>query len=154
MNLKWKTSLWYIVILRVWVGYYFFQLGIKKLLHGFPNSDWIGRQIGDIATLDLYPWYKSFLLTIVVPHHVLFGYLVTFGEILVGASLFLGILTRISSCAGIFILLNLFFGIGMVKGGASLAQQETFILLMVVFILSNAGKTLGLDGYLFKSKRK
>jgi len=79
-------------------------------------------------------------------------YLVTFGEVLVGASLFLGILTRISACAGIFILLNLFFGIGMVKGGAGLAQQETFILLMVVFILSNAGKTLGLDGYLFKRK--
>jgi len=152
MNLKLKTHLWYIVILRLWIGYYFFQQGIKKFLHDFPNNDWIGRQIGDIPMLDLYPWYKSFLQTIVVPHHVLFGYLVMCGETLVGICLFLGILTRISSFVGIFILLNLFLGIGMVKGGASLAQQQTFILLMVVFILSNAGKTLGLDAYLFKRK--
>jgi hypothetical protein len=38
----------------------------------------------------------------------------------------------------------------MARGGAPLAQQQTFIVVLVVLILSNAGRTLGLDGLLFK----
>ena len=152
MNLKGKTYLFYIVILRLWIGYYFLQQGTRKFLHGFANSDWIGRQIGDLATIDIYSWYRSFLITIVNHHQVLFGYLITWGEIMVGLCLLLGIFTRISSLIGLFIVLNFFFGPGMAKGGASFAQQQTFLVTLVVFILSNPGQTLGLDGFLFKRR--
>ncbi|MCX5825517.1 MAG: DoxX family protein [Deltaproteobacteria bacterium] len=152
MNLKGKTYLFYIVILRLWIGYYFLQQGTRKFLHGFANSDWIGRQIGDLATIDIYSWYRSFLITIVNPHHVLFGYLITWGEIMVGLCLLLGIFTRFSSFIGLFIVLNFFFGPGMAKGGASFAQQQTFLVTLVVFILSNPGQTFGLDRFLFKRR--
>jgi len=49
-------------------------------------------------------------------------------------------------------LLNYYFGPGMARGGASLAQQQTFIVVLVVLIISNAGTTLGLDGMLFKRR--
>ena len=87
---------------------------------------------------------------IVVPHRELFGYLVMTGEILIGLCLVLGLLTRLSSIVGIFMLLNYYFGPGMARGGAPLAQQQTFIVVLVVLILSNAGRTLCLDGLLFK----
>jgi uncharacterized membrane protein YphA (DoxX/SURF4 family) len=74
------------------------------------------------------------------------------GEILVGLCLVLGLLTRLSSIVGIFMLLNYYFGPGMARGGASLAQQQTFIVVLVVLIISNAGTTLGLDGMLFKRR--
>jgi hypothetical protein len=35
-----------------------------------------------------------------------------------------------------------------------LAQQQTFIVSLVIFILSNPGGTLGLDGLLFKGGTK
>lgn len=152
MNLKGKTYLFFIVILRVWIGYYFLQQGTRKFLHGFPNSDWIGRQIGNLATIDIYSWYRSFLITVVNPHHVLFGYLITWGEIMVGLCLLLGLFTRFSSLIGLFMVLNFYFGPGMAKGGATLAQQQTFIVTLVVFILSNPGQTLGLDRFLFKGR--
>jgi uncharacterized membrane protein YphA (DoxX/SURF4 family) len=144
VNLKEKTYLWYIVILRVYVGYYLLQQGTLKYLRGFPQSDWISRQIGDLNQVEIYAWYKSFLIDVVVPHRELFGHLVALGEILIG------LLTRLSSIVGVFMLLNYYFGIGMAKGGASLAQQQTFIVALVVFILSNPGRTVGLDGLLFK----
>jgi hypothetical protein len=75
MNLKERTYLWYIAILRIYIGYYLLQQGIRKFLRDFPKGDWIGRQIGDIPSLDIFPWYKHFLLGYVVPHHELFGYL-------------------------------------------------------------------------------
>src|SRR4029450_12088389 len=128
MNLKERTYLRYLSVLRVYVRCYLLQQGIRKFQRDFPKGDWIGRQIGDIATLDLYPWYKAFLQNYVVPHSELFGYLVMLGEILVGACLLFGLFTRFSSGVGLFMLINYYLGPGMARGGALLAQQQTFII--------------------------
>jgi thiosulfate dehydrogenase (quinone) large subunit len=154
MNLKERTYLWYIALLRIYIGYYMLQQGIGKFRRDFPHGDWIGRQIGDLTTIDLFPWYKRFLTDYVVPHHELFGYLVMIGEIAVGACLLLGFLTRFSAIVGLFMMVNYLLGPGMARGGASLAQQQTFIVSLVIFILSNPGRTLGLDGLLFKGGTK
>ncbi|HXG52664.1 MAG TPA: DoxX family protein [candidate division Zixibacteria bacterium] len=153
MNLREKTYLWHVALLRLYIGYYFFYQGIRKFQRDFPHGDWIGRQIGDIPALDLYPWYKSFLLQYVVPHRELFGYLVMGGEILVGACLFLGVLTRLTALSGLFLLANYVLGPGMARGGVTLAQQQTFIVALVVIFLSNAGRTLGIDGLLSRGSR-
>jgi uncharacterized membrane protein YphA (DoxX/SURF4 family) len=149
MNLKERTYLWYIALLRIYIGYYMLQQGIRKFLRDFPKGDWIGRQIGDIATLDLYSWYKHFLLSYVVPHHELFGYLVMIGEIAVGVCLLVGLFTRVGAIVGLFLILNYLFGVGLPRGGATLAQQQTFIVCLMVILISNAGRALGLDGLLF-----
>src|SRR3954470_4163847 len=81
LNLQARTYLWYISLLRIYVGYYLLWQGIRKYQRDFTKGDWIGRQIGDIPALDLYPWYKRLLIDYVVPHHELFGYLVMVGEI-------------------------------------------------------------------------
>lgn len=154
MNLKERTYLWYLSVLRIYVGYYILAQGIRKFLRDFPKGDWIGRQIGEIGTLDVYPWYRSFLQNYVVPHSELFGYLVMIGEITVGACLLLGFFTRFSACIGLFMLINYYLGPGMARGGAPLAQQQTFIIALAVFVLANPGRTLGLDGLLFSGKGK
>jgi NADH:quinone reductase (non-electrogenic) len=153
MNLKERTYLWYLSVLRIYVGYYLLAQGIRKYQRNFPKGEWIARQIGDIATLDLYPWYKRFLLDYVVPHQEGFGYLVTIGEIAVGACLLLGFFTRFSALVGVFMLINYYLGPGMAKGGAMLAQQQTFIVALVIFALANPGRTLGLDGLLFSGSK-
>ena len=154
MNLKERTYLWYLAALRIYVGYYLVTQGYRKFQRDFPKGDWVGRQIGDIATLDLYPWYKTFLQSYVVPHSEIFGYLVTIGEIAVGACLFVGLLTRYSAFVGLFMLINFYLGIGMARGGSMLAQQQTFIILLTIFVLANPGRTLGLDGLLFRGGAK
>ena len=154
MNLKERTYLWYISLLRIYIGYYLLFQGIRKFQRGFPRGDWIGRQIGDLRALDLYPWYKSFLQTVVAPHSELFGYLIMTGEILVGGGLLLGLLTRLSALVGLFLLVNYYLGPGMARGGASLAQQQTFIVALIIILLANPGRTLGLDGLIFRSRGK
>ena len=149
MNLKERTYLWYLAVLRIYVGYYLFFQGIGKFQRNFPKGDWIGRQIGDIASLDLYPWYKTFLQNYVVPHSELFGYLVMIGEIAVGVCLLLGLFTRLSAFVGLIMLSNYYLGPGTARGGAMLAQQQTFIIALAIFVLAGPGRTLGLDGLLF-----
>jgi thiosulfate dehydrogenase [quinone] large subunit len=154
MNLKERTYLWYIAVLRVYVGYYLLWQGVRKHQRDFPKGDWVNRQIGDLTTLDLYPWYKNFLRNYVVPNQELFGYLVMIGEIAVGACLLLGLFTRWSAIIGLFMLVNYYLGPGMARGGAPLAQQQTFIIALAIFALANPGRTLGLDGLLFGGKGK
>ena len=149
MNLKERTYLWYLSVLRIYVGYYLLWQGIRKFQRNFPKGDWIGRQIGDIAALDLFPWYKRFLLDYVVPNQELFGYLVMIGELAVGACLLLGLMTRMSAVVGLVMLVNYYLGPGMARGGVTLAQQQIFIVALAIFVLSNPGRTLGLDGLLF-----
>jgi uncharacterized membrane protein YphA (DoxX/SURF4 family) len=150
MNLSERTYLWHVVPMRLWIGYYMFDQGYKKFGRDFPHGDWIGRNIGDLSKIEIYPWYKSFLTDVVVPHSVLFGNLVMWGEIMVGACLILGLLTRWSAFVGLFMMVNYIFGPGMARGGAALAQQETFSVAFLMFILSSPGRTLGLDGLFFR----
>ncbi len=153
MNFKERTYLWYLALLRIYAGYYFFQQGLRKWQRDFPHGDWIGRQIGDVPNLDLYPWYKAFLTNYLVPHHELFGYLIVCGEILVGACLLLGFLTRLAAVVGLFLVINYYLGHGMIRGGAIMAQEQIFVVSLIVFLLSNAGRALGLDGFIFGKGR-
>jgi len=153
MNLKERTYLGYLSILRIYAGYYFLVEGIRKFQRGFPQGDWIGRQIGDLATLDLYPWYKTFLRTYVVPHSELFGYLVVIGEVSAGLCLLLGFMTRAGSALGLLLLVNYYLGPGMARGGAVLAHQQLFIVALAICILANPGRTLGLDGLMFGARK-
>jgi uncharacterized membrane protein YphA (DoxX/SURF4 family) len=143
------TNLWYIVPLRLWVGYYLLQQGIRKYQGKFPYGDWIGRQIGDVNTIETFDWYKNFLINTVATHKELFGQLVMYGELAVGACVILGLLTRYASIVGLFLMFNYFCGVGFPKGGAPMAQQITFAVSFLVFILSSPGRVLGLDGLLF-----
>ena len=154
MNLKERTYLCYLSVLRIYVGYYLFFQGVRKFQRDFPKGDWIGRQIGDIATLDLYSWYKTFLQSYVVPHSEIFGYLVMIGELAVGACLLLGLFTRVNAFIGLFILVNYYLGVGMARGGFMLAHQQVFIIALAIFVLANPGRTLGLDGLLFRGGGK
>jgi uncharacterized membrane protein YphA (DoxX/SURF4 family) len=146
MNLEEKTHLVFLVPLRLWIGYYLLQQGINKYLRDFPHRDWVERQIGNVAELNLYPWYKAFLQQVVVPNQELFGYLVVAGEVLLGGCLVLGLFTRFSALVGLFMLINFLLGPGMARGGSALAQQQTFIVSLVVIVLTNPGRTFGLDG--------
>jgi len=149
MNLKARTYLWYLAIIRVYAGYYLLNQGIRKFQRDFPKGDWIGRQIGDLNTVEFYPWYKNLFQEYVVPHHELYGYLVMYGEIAVGACLLLGLFTRISAIVGLFMVLNYFLSIGLPHGGAALANQQIFMIILAIFVLANPGRTVGLDGLLF-----
>jgi thiosulfate dehydrogenase [quinone] large subunit len=153
MNLKERTYLWYIALLRIYAGYYFLQQGIRKYQRDFPHGDWIPRQIGDLPNLDLYPWYNKFLMTYVVPHYELFGYLIMVGEVLVGICLLLGLFTRLSAFVGLFMVINYYLGHGIARRGAILAQEQIFSVSLIIFLLSNPGRALGLDGAIF-SKAK
>ena len=41
MNLKETTFLWYVAVLRIYVGYYMLQQGIRKFHRDFPDPSFV-----------------------------------------------------------------------------------------------------------------
>jgi hypothetical protein len=46
-------------------------------------------------------------------------------------------------------VINYYLGPGMARGGAAVAQQQTFTVCLIVFLLSSPGRALGFDGIIF-----
>jgi uncharacterized membrane protein YphA (DoxX/SURF4 family) len=101
-----------------------------------------------------FAFYRPFLFHVVLPHAVFFGYFVGVLELLIAASLILGLCVRPMAVLGAFFLLNLVFATWWEPGhgiatwryfGAEL-DKIPLIFLFLIFYASNAGRTWGLDG--------
>lgn len=158
-----RTSLGWLAIIRIGLGLSLLTQGINKLglrLEGpQPGPNWLVSVApltgilagnpqqpgsGAINSPVVDPIYKSFLQGVVIPNIGLFSQLTTIGEILVGLSLTLGLLTRLGAWGLVFLLVNYMLMKGLpVQNGYT---DRFFSLLGIVIALTPAGYVLGLDG--------
>ncbi len=143
---------WIWLILRLYVGYEWFTAGLGKL----QNPVWVGSQAGVALTgfvtgalkktagehADVQAWYATFLQNFVLPNASLWSYLITFGELLVGIGLILGILTGIAAFFGGFMNANY-----LLAGTVSTNPTLFIIATWLVLAWKTAG-WIGLDHWL------
>ncbi len=145
---------------RLWLGYEWLLHGIDKVA-GRGAVKWIGAEAGTgvagflkgaIAKSPLaenfdptktpHPavaeWYAALTRDVFLPNAQLFGYLVAYGELLVGIALLLGIFSRFSAVMATVMALA-FLLAGSTSGGLP-------ILVTVGLALSMAGPTVGRFG--------
>jgi thiosulfate dehydrogenase [quinone] large subunit len=139
------------LIIRVYLGYLWLVAGWEKLMD--PSGVWVGSNAGAAVagfakgamqqTTGEHPqvsgWYASFLKNIVVPNASAFSYLVTFGEILVGVALILGLFTGIAAFFGGFMNASYIFA------GVAGANPLMFILATWVVLAWRVAGYWGLD---------
>src|SRR5258707_7088081 len=101
-------SKWIIVPLRLFLGVTFVYAGVQKLTdpqYFNPAArGYIGRQIAAFA---LGSPLRGLLVNVAVPHALLFGGLVAYGELAIGLGVLLGLFLRVASLCGL--LINLVF---------------------------------------------
>lgn len=126
------------LLLRLYVGWQWLQAGYEKVI----SPAWVGSKAGIalqgflIGALrktagehpDVSGWYGTFLQEFVLHHIILFSYLITFGELLVGIALILGIFTGIAAFFGGFMNMNYLFS-GTVSINPFLFLIELFLIL-------------------------
>jgi thiosulfate dehydrogenase [quinone] large subunit len=107
---------WLWLMARVVVGIVWIRAGWEKL----NNTAWFGSEAGKALTgfvqgalektsgahPQVQGWYASFLSNVVQPHAQVWSYVVSIGELLVGAALILGIFVGIAAFFGLFMNLN------------------------------------------------
>ena len=98
-------------LLRIGVGLLFLIFGEYKVFGsqftlGGGFQGWIDRFLAGGAT---YPFMAPILRGFVLPHKTAIAFLVAYGELAIGLALFLGVLVRIASIAGLVYMLALLF---------------------------------------------
>jgi thiosulfate dehydrogenase (quinone) large subunit len=129
---------WIWLILRLYLGWQWVNAGWGKI----TNSAWVGSDAGKAisgfvqgalsktggAHPDVQSWYATFLQNIVLAHPVLWSYLISFGEFLVGVALILGLFTGLAAFFGSFMNFNYLLA-GAVSTNPILFAIATFLVL-------------------------
>ena len=138
-----------LALVRIGVGLDFLASGIGKLANGWlvTPSPLVDGSLGPaLQGGQVDSFYRPWLENIVIPHGLLFSQLTVLGEIGVGLSLLLGLLTRVGGVVGIWLNLNymLMKGLGNVSG----SEDRVFILIELALVIGAAGLVWGIDGLL------
>jgi|SRR3989344_5937001 len=157
-----KKTTWLWLIVRIYLGWQWIQAGWEKV----TNPAWVGQSSGSALTGFLngalqkssgdHPavsdWYAWLISNIGLHNTQLISYVVTYGEILVGIALILGLFTGFAAFLGAFMNFNYLFA-----GAVSINPQMILLEFFVILAWRNAGY-VGLDFYilpfLFKHKKQ
>ena len=143
-----------IAVIRILTAVLFLLFGWYKLFtpafaHG-GFEQYISGYVQDQAV----GFYRGVLSGVVLPHPVLFAYMVGFLELLIGLSLLAGFWVRAASVLGALHMLSLTLATWWSPGhdaplwqyfGAEL-NHLPMLFLFVIFFMANSGYTWGLDG--------
>ncbi|OUM97239.1 MAG: DoxX family protein [Thermobacillus sp. ZCTH02-B1] len=127
-------SAWIWLIIRLYLGWKWLEAGWHKV----TSDAWVGANAG--AAVEgfvrkaveedraITGWYASFLENVALPNAKVFGYMVAFGEVLVGLGLILGLLTGIAAFFGSFMNVSFLFA-GTLSTNPLLFILATWIVL-------------------------
>ncbi len=153
------VAAWMWLVVRVWVGYQFFDAG----LHKFQTAAWmdgsgagiLGFWKGAVAIpaapakpAITYDWYRSFLQFLIDSNAAgWFSYVIVFGELAAGIGLILGAFVGVAAAGGL--LLNMAF---MLAGTTSTNPVLAMLGILLMLAWKNAGY-IGLDRFLLPALR-
>jgi thiosulfate dehydrogenase [quinone] large subunit len=134
-----------LVVLRVYLGVVFLIAALPKLAQDFtPNMVGFLEQV---ALQKSHPFYREFVQEVVLPSAPVFATLVAWGELLVGVSLMLGLVTRVSAAAALLLVVNYMFAKGNWFWTPS-SNDAAFAAISFALLIGAAGRTLGIDAFL------
>jgi thiosulfate dehydrogenase [quinone] large subunit len=149
-----KAQVFWLVSLRVLIGWHFLYEGMVKLVN--PNWSSVGY------LLDSQGWFRELFLWFTSSPSILktVDFLNVWGLIAVGLGLILGLFTRAALAVGIALMAMYYLShppfIGLQYGlpmeGSYLIVNKTLIELvaMAVLMVFPANRSIGLDGLIFR----
>jgi thiosulfate dehydrogenase (quinone) large subunit len=141
-----RVPLGFLVPLRLLCGLILLIEGWGKLQHGWLHgTPLLGLLDGWVESNKTYAFFVPVVRS-ARAHPKIFGALITLGELSIGLSMLLGLLTRLFAFLGALMLFSIAFGAGqgLAPPGNALLMGAMFVL----FILAPPGRVLGLDAAL------
>ena len=142
-----------ILIVRVVLGALFLSLGVGKIQEG-----WLNSREPLIKSLNSFHEHASgpqliYLEYVAIPYAGMWSKILALGETSLGISLLLGLLTRLSSLAGMGMVLNLHAATGNLFSLDFFGTPWAALLIacLLVVFLARAGRWMGIDALLVKS---
>jgi thiosulfate dehydrogenase [quinone] large subunit len=149
-SIKHVGHLFPIVILRVFMGIYFLNLGITNVHGPFLNQPVLAEMIRDWSPTSGAPvWYKEVLEAVVLPQWQMAAYCIVYLQLVIGVSFLLGFFIRPVSLLGFLLAWNFIYWSPIELRDFYALQMTCFLLLFLI----GAGRCLGIDSYFYKRNR-
>ncbi len=140
-------SHWTVVLLRVGLGWLFTYAGWSKVITFFTAApDWTAR--GYLSAVD--GPFESFFAPMI--GNVWIDYLNAYGLLLIGVTLLFGIFLRWASLWGITLMVLYWLADFPPEHAFIIDDHLIYAFAFLVLATVDAGKTLGVDGYLESTK--
>jgi len=143
---------------RILVGAVWLNGALEKLLSpSFPQQFAVSLNAGGFITA-APQWFQGLMRTLVVPNAELVAQLMRFGELVLGLTLLLGLLTNPAAVGSIFMSLTIMISQGLPRLGAGLGSPEflnvnlLLALLSLAVLLSPGAKDFSLDASLARAR--
>lgn len=148
--LRATAPLWPLALIRIVYGLLWWQQSKWKV----PSDDfgrisggglwyWVHQEI----QYPTVPAFKDFLVNVMIPYWTFFGWMTLITETFIGATLMLGLFTRLGSLVAIGMAVNITIGILSVPH-EWVWTYTMLVMFPVVFLLTDAGRSFGLDAFL------
>lgn len=134
-----------LVLLRIYLGVIFLLAAWPKLRGNFTSG--LTGFLQKVALEDGHPFYQEFVQRVVLPNVSLVAILVTWGELLVGISLVLGLMTRLAAAVALILTANYMFAKGAWFWTPS-SNDAALAAIALALLIGAAGRTFGLDAFL------
>jgi thiosulfate dehydrogenase [quinone] large subunit len=137
-----SLSAWFVLALRLMMGYAFLYAGVTKVLEGGWTAGGYLNGVaatngnpleGVFAWMGSTPWFVDFL-NVAVP----------WGELFIGLALIVGLLTRLAAFWGAFMMLMFYFSNWSVDHGL-INGDFAYMLVFLAVAAFGAGRIIGLD---------
>lgn len=149
-----KTMMLWLVPLRLYLGFYWFMEGLKKVQGGWLLYEFLAGKAADVGTsasvteegvqvfriiTDNTPgWYSWIAEKFILPYPMLFQYLIVITEIGLGLAFFFGVFTIPAAVVALGMNVNFLLSTGM--------YPETYWLIPAqIAMFADAGKSFGGD---------
>jgi hypothetical protein len=132
---------------RVLVGCMWFEAMLWKL--PLPVGAGLAYWTEQMGKRAAFQWHREFVTEFLIPSLHLFGPIVFLAELAFAVSLILGLGVRLAGILAMLFVLHLWLGIYLPGDPAEWSWQYIFLaIVMFLFALHAAGRSLGLDAWL------
>ena len=139
-------------LLRIYMGYLFFDSALHKARGGYFVHPHLAAAISEWLPTSMAPnWYREFLTLWVIPdpNWKFFAYFITYCEFLIGISFLTGFLVRPISILGVILSIHSIYA----HGQPAVELHQIYLVLFIATLWMGAGRSLGLDYFFYKRQR-
>lgn len=149
-SIKYVGHLYPIALLRIYIGYFWFNEGLIKYKNDLFASQLYIEDLKSQDFIHRFPdIYQFFFDNVVAPYWAIWSHGFIFTEMVVGIGLMIGFLTRPLGVIAIIMCLHYsFLGSELVS-----MLYSTYTAILVTLIVAGAGRCVGFDYYFFKRNR-
>jgi thiosulfate dehydrogenase [quinone] large subunit len=150
----WELSEWALLPLRLFLGVTFIFAGLQKLSNPafFQATSPTSIQSQMAGSARLSPIHS--FLHAMLPHAVLIGWIIAYGELAIGLGTLLGLKTRIAAIAGAFLSLNLFLAVSFHSSPYFTGADIVFMFAWMPLIIAGGGSRFCADAMIARAAAK